>query len=69
MLKIEDVLSGASDSYSVEDYDMYVDDLARALGLSKEKAQAVAKAVCALARYEVEMAQGGSPKLTITLGK
>lgn len=68
-MSIEDILGGVDDvEYGSSDiYQTHVDQLASALGLSKEKAQKAASAICSLIRYELEEAEGDQ-KVTITVG-
>ena len=70
-MSLEDIL-GDSDDYSgdfasPDVYQTYVDDLASALGLSKEKAAKAASAICGLVRYEQDQAKSGQ-KVTVTVG-
>ncbi len=67
MLDLESVLKEESHESDSDDYGYYVDELASALGISKEKAGRVAHAVCMLAGYEMEKGSKG-PKVSVTVG-
>ncbi len=82
MQSIADVLDKDEESEGeygseTDEYGTHVDELASALGIDRSKAERVAGAICALARYEMEAGGAepeperghkGKPSIAVVLG-